>query len=111
MSRDYSLIVSNYHANMLKDADEAITACNLWGWLKTAKVGSNHPNWERIRKAMKYHDHTGSSYSWTMEIMKDIATRGWDVCYREQLQMNEEEDRKYQEYQKIYLALKAEYGF
>jgi hypothetical protein len=80
MSRNYSSIYKKYEAEMLADADKAITECDLWGWLKTyvpdegnGFMFAQHPNLDRINEAMKYEGHSGSSYAWTMRVMEQIA--------------------------------------
>ena len=68
---------------MLDDAHQAITACDLLDWMKTYTpdkgfMFSNHPNLNRINAAMKYTGHSGTSYAWTMRKMEQIAKLGWD---------------------------------
>lgn len=82
---DFETIYEDFECEMLKDAYQAITACDLWGWMKeyTPKEGmgfmfSRHDNLDRIDKEMKYGGHSGSSYGWTMRVMEDIAKRGWE---------------------------------
>lgn len=90
MTHNYSELFESNDATMLNDADTAITECNLWEWLKTYEpengkgfMFSEHPNLNRIRSAMKYEDHSGGSYSWTMRTMETIAKNGWESFYNE----------------------------
>ena len=86
MPRNYSDLFEQMEAVMLQDADNAITTCELWGWLKdyTPEEGkgfmfTEHPNLDRINNAMKYGGHSGSSYGWTMRQMEYIAKNGWNL--------------------------------
>lgn len=82
---DFETIYTAFESTMLKDAYEAITACDLWEWMKnfTPKedegfMFSRNDTLERINKEMKFDGHSGSSYGWTMRVMEDIAKRGWE---------------------------------
>lgn len=73
---------SKLEREMLTDAYQAITACDLWEWMKHYKpdkgfMWSSHPNLDRINAAMKYDGHSGCSYGWTMRTMENIAKLGW----------------------------------
>lgn len=83
-SNKYLQLYPQFEATMLQDADDAITSCGLWEWLRdyTPDEGkgisfSTHPNLERIDTAMKYQGHSGSSYAWTMRTMQQVARLGW----------------------------------
>jgi hypothetical protein len=76
---------SKLEREMLSDAYQAITTCDLWDWMKTYTpdkdkgfVFSSHPNLDRINAAMKNKAHSGGSYGWTMRTMENIAKLGWD---------------------------------
>jgi hypothetical protein len=76
---------SKLERELLIDAYQAITACDLWDWMKTYTpdkdkgfVFSTHPNLDRINAAMKYQGHSGGSYGWTMRTMEHIAKLGWN---------------------------------
>jgi hypothetical protein len=77
---------SEHEAAMLQDADDAITKCDLWGWMKefnpAAGVGftfTQDATLDRIHAEMKLYDsHSGSSYGWTMRTMQKIAVLGKD---------------------------------
>lgn len=82
---NFESIYGAFEATMLKDAYDAITACDLWGWMREFSpedgkgfMFTSHPNLERIDKAMKYQGHSGASYGWTMRQMESIAKIGWD---------------------------------
>lgn len=86
MSRNYADLFSEHEATMLQDADDAITQCDLWNWIRDYNpedgkgfMFSEHPNLDRINNAMKYDGHSGSSYGWTMRQMEYIAKHGWDL--------------------------------
>lgn len=102
MSRNYTeLYTDKWSADMLKDADAAITKCELWDWLKefTPEDGNGfmfttHPNLEKINKEMKLYDnHSGTSYGWTMRQMEYIAKNGWE-SFRDLRLKRMEEDKK-----------------
>lgn len=82
----YNNLYDDNEAMMLQDADDAITKCNLWTWLKDYEpedgkgfMFGNHPNLDKINNAMTYGGHSGSSYGWTMRCMESIAKDGWEV--------------------------------
>ena len=67
-------------SEMLQDARDAITKCDLWDWLKTYTpedgkgfMFTSHPNLDRISAAMKYTGHSGASYGFTMRKMEQEA--------------------------------------
>ncbi len=83
---DFETIYPAHETTMLKDAYEAITACDLWEWMREFHphagdgfMFSNHPNLDRISAAMKYSGHSGASYGWTMRVMESLAKKGWEV--------------------------------
>ncbi len=85
MARNYDSLYKKNDVEMLQDADNAITECGLWDWLKEYEpedgkgfLLSRHPNLERIDSAMKYGGHSGSSHAWVMRQMEYIAKNGWD---------------------------------
>lgn len=103
MSRNYSTLYDNTSAAMLQDADNAITTCELWDWLKEYEpedgkgfMFSEHPNLTRINNAMKYGGHSGSSYGWTMRQMEYIAKHGWDL-----FEFRAREERRKEEAEKV----------
>jgi hypothetical protein len=73
----------------LRDMHTAITACDLWDWLREFKPHSNegfmfstHPNLSRINEKVTY-EHSGASYGMTMRIMESIAKLGWEEHLRQ----------------------------
>lgn len=102
MSRNYSELFDNHEANMLQDADNAITECKLWDWLNMYEPANgfgvdNHPNLTLINNKMKLYDsHSGSSYGWTMRHMEYIAKHGWalfEFNIREQHRKDEAKEK------------------
>lgn len=98
MTHNYSSLFDSHDAEMLQDADNAITQCDLWDWMKsyTPEVGkgfsfSEHPNLTKINEKMKYTGHSGSSYAWTMRNMEAVAKDGWDVYYRQVIDKRRDE--------------------
>jgi len=89
---DFATIYSSLECEMLQDAHDAISQCELWDWLGTytphANEGfmfSTHPNLDKIQAAMKYTGHSGSSWGWTMRTMQAIAKAGgWDAYLKRQ---------------------------
>ena len=86
-TRNYTPLYPNSdnEANMLQDADNAITECNLWDWLKEFNPGnegfsfSKHPNLNLITSKMKLYDaHSGSSFAWTLRQMEYVAKNGFN---------------------------------
>ena len=112
MSHTYSDLFNAHEAMMLQDADNAITACNFWEWLRDytpednkGYMFSNHPNLTKINLAMKYGGHSGASYGWTMKQMEYIAKHGWTLFefkVREQRKKQEEEDKLMNTARKMY---------
>lgn len=81
----YLSLYTKFEAMMLQDADDAITSCGLWEWLREYSpeegkgfMFSQHPNLDRIDKALKFEGHSGSSHAWTMRTMQQVARLGWD---------------------------------
>jgi hypothetical protein len=81
----FETVYTTFETPMLQDAYQAITACDLWEWMRTYApedgrgfMFGNHPNQEKINEKMTYTGHSGASYGWTMRAMEDIAKNGWD---------------------------------
>jgi len=69
---------------MLQDAENAITAANMWEWMKDEPgTGgysmSDGEEMRAIRKHMKYDGHSGASLAMTMREMQLMATLGIDA--------------------------------
>jgi hypothetical protein len=83
---DFETLYPAHETTMLTDAYQAITACDLWDWMREFRpqhgegfMFSNHPNLDQIRTAMTYEGHSGASYAWTMRVMASIAKKGWEA--------------------------------
>ena len=79
----FETIYSAHESEMLRDAYQAITTCDLWDWLRTYTpekgfMFSGHPNLTRINAEIKYDGHSGASHAMTMRVMESIAKVGWD---------------------------------
>lgn len=95
---DFETVYEPFEAKMLADAYQAITACDLWDWMRVFRpkdgegfMFANHPNLDRINEEMKYGGHSGASYGWTMRQMESIAKIGWDEHKRIVLRKRAEE--------------------
>jgi hypothetical protein len=87
MNRNYSEIFENESSrNLCQDADEAITKCKLWDWLKEFQpkdnegfLFTNHENISKILNEMKYkNDHSGFSFAWTLRQMQYVAQNSFE---------------------------------
>ena len=85
MIRDYSTLYSKDEAEMLQDADNAVTECGLWDWLKEFNPKENegfmftkHENLDKIHSKMKLLDqHSGFTYGWIMRNIQYVAQHGF----------------------------------
>lgn len=114
MNRNYSDVYSGNDLKMILDADNAITKCKLWDWLRTYEPDvekgfylTSDPNLEKIRESMKYDGHSGSSYAWTMRIMELIAKGKWPLIYSDLMKDKIEKEKYTEEFNR----LRREYGF
>ena len=76
--------LSQWDADMLNDAYEAITATNNWDNVKNFNgesfMFSSEPWVSNIMSAMHYRDqHSGASFGMTLRSMEFIAKHGWDA--------------------------------
>lgn len=83
---DFDSLYSKHDCDMLQDAYDAISKCELWDWMRDFTPGNEgfmltqHPNLSMISENMKYAGHSGTSYAWTMRTMQGIAKAGgWDA--------------------------------
>jgi hypothetical protein len=95
---EFESIYEPFETKMLADAYQAITACDLWEWMRVFRpkdgegfMFANHPNLDLINQEMKYGGHSGASYGWTMRQMESIAKIGWDEHKRIVLRKRAEE--------------------
>ena len=83
---DFENVYDKNDVEMLRDAYDAITQCNLWDWMRTYEpeegrgfMFSRDPNLDAINDAMKYTGHSGASYALVMRQMQAIAKAGgWE---------------------------------
>jgi hypothetical protein len=88
---DFDSIYPKHESEMLQDAYDAISQCELWDWMRTFTphpndgfMFSHDPNLTRITDVMKY-GHSGASWGWTMRVMEIVAkTGGWEA-YRDSI--------------------------
>ena len=80
----FGQIYSNFEVDMLQDGYDTIQRLGLWEWLATFEphpnegfMFTNDTNVEMIGNAMKYREHSGTSFGWTMRVLRDIARQGW----------------------------------
>lgn len=101
MIHNYNDLYPDHEAVMLQDADNAITQCNLWEWLRSyvpsegkGFIFADNPNLDRINNAMKFQGHSGGSYAWTMRCMESIAKDGWELFVtNRKIQINKERSK------------------
>jgi hypothetical protein len=88
MMRNYAEIFEDETSrDLCQDADEAITKCKLWDWLKEFQVKdnegfefTNHENIFKISNEMKYKNHhSGFSFAWTLRQMQFVAQNGFEA--------------------------------
>ncbi len=80
MERYTELGFSSHDAEMLFDAENAVTKAELWSWLKTSDLDIlRDVMFDKISDQMTYKGHSGSSFGWTMVNMKSMATLGWET--------------------------------
>ncbi len=89
MESRYATVYSGLEVTLLQDADDTITKCGLWEWMREFNPATgegfmftNHPNLDNIIAGMKYQGHSGASFAWTMRTMQKIARVGWDEYVR-----------------------------
>lgn len=97
---DFSIYYPKNECDMLQDAHDAISKCELWDWMRSYSPHANEgfmfsqdPNLNRISDAMLYRSHSGASWGWTMRVMEGIAKAGgWDG-YRKKIEARWPADR------------------
>jgi hypothetical protein len=75
--------LSEWEANLLNDAYQAVTVTGNWDSMKNfvgeSFMFSSEPWISNVMSAMQHRDqHSGASFGWTMRQMETIAKRGWD---------------------------------
>jgi hypothetical protein len=80
---DFSFVEDLSVRAMFDDAYKAITTAGAWEFVERGPgdggfMYSSDPYSAAITKAIKYTDHSGASYGWTMRVMQQIARAGWN---------------------------------
>jgi len=80
---NFHFVVSESVRAMLEDAYQAVTTTESWSIIgHDPGIGgfmfSTDEKILRIRNAMKFADHSGVSYAWTLRQMQMIANHGWE---------------------------------
>ena len=80
---DFSF-ADEFEREMLEDAYHAVDSTNSWEAMKgdpgpDGFMFSINAYMKPINAALKYNDHSGGSYAFTMRQMQSIARNGWDV--------------------------------
>ena len=78
---DFSFLNAD-EREMLTDAYKAVTVTESWEAMKQEPGGggfmfSDNAYMKPIHAALKYNDHSGVTYGWTMRNMQYIAQNGW----------------------------------
>ena len=81
---EFNIIPDEHSRFMLKNAHQAITLTESWGYMRTFSSNqsfmfSNSPTISTITKKMSqlgYDGHSGSSFGWTMRQMEFLAKNG-----------------------------------
>jgi len=84
MEPNLTEIYETYELEMVQDAYDTVKRLGLWEWLGTFEPHANEGfmfttdiNVAMIGNGLKYNDHSGSSFGWTMRVVHDIAKNGW----------------------------------
>ena len=84
MEPNLTEIYETYELEMVQDAYDTVKRLGLWEWLGTFEPHANEGfmftadiNVAMIGNELKYNDHSGSSFGWTMRVVHDIAKNGW----------------------------------
>ena len=82
---DFSFIKNDMKKAMLEDAYAAVTITQSWivlqanrddGTFEFSKAALD--TMKKINTAMKYPEHSGTSYGWTIKCILYIGAYGWD---------------------------------
>jgi hypothetical protein len=90
---DFTFIKHSPSREMAKDAYNTITIAEAWELMKeypgehgyALNEGSVY---DEIIRNLKYRDHTGLTYGWTMIAMHFLAKNGWAAFYKEYCPQN-----------------------
>jgi hypothetical protein len=98
---DFNSIYAKHECEMLQDAHDAISKCELWDWMREFTphpnegfMFTNHPNLTRITATMGYEVHSGASWAWTLRIMEVIAKKGGWEAYKADIAAKWPKDRQ-----------------
>ena len=88
---EFNIIPDEHSRFMLKNAHQAITLTESWGYMRTFSSNqsfmfSNSPTISTITKKMSqlgYDGHSGSSFGWTMRQMEFLAKNGKQAFLRQ----------------------------
>lgn len=80
---DFSFLNAD-EREMLTDAYKAVTMTESWEAMKQDPgaggfMFSGNEYMKPINAALKYNDHSGFTYGWTMRAIQFIAANGWDA--------------------------------
>lgn len=96
---DFSFITDPMESEMLEDAYSAITSCNRWNFMRfeNPPEDSGYMFWKNsdlssISSAMKYSEHSGASFAFTMREMQRIARIGWDSYMKQRIRMQDSKE-------------------
>lgn len=89
---DFDSIYSKHESEMLEDAYDTISRCELWDWMREFTPHPNegfmlthHPNLTYISMGLGYSGHSGRSWDWTMRTMELIAKKGGWEAYKSEI--------------------------
>jgi len=69
---------------MLKDAEKAIDAADMWTYIRETPVRADYsfcadPEFDKIGMYLHYPEHTSVTLAWTMKMMHKIANEGKEM--------------------------------
>ena len=75
--------LSHLEVTMLEDAYESVSSANQWEWLKNNTIESfmfgEYLELKHINNFMKFSEHSGFSYAWTMRHIEYLAKYGMEA--------------------------------
>jgi hypothetical protein len=80
---DFTFVITQDVREMLTDAYQAVTKTESWPMIgQEPGMGgymfSDAEHIVKIRSELKYKNHNGPSYGWTLRQMQSIANHGWE---------------------------------
>lgn len=84
---DFTFIKHSPSREMAEDAFKAITTAKAWDLMKEhpgerGYALNDNPVYNKIICNLKYGEHTGLTYGWTMISMHFLAKNGWAAFYK-----------------------------